>query len=101
MKTIQDLIKTLELAGIEVAKENGRERLHYYPRPDGKVWDCYYFAIKDLDFSIEVLETEPAPKEFEIEFKDYCDYETFEAQWEEVETFLIDLLKDFPVHIYF
>lgn len=99
MKTIQDLVQTLERAGIEVSKENERDLPNYYPKKDGKVFDYYWFSVKDLDFRIAVLETEPEQKEFDVDFQDYCDYETWEEQSEEVYNFLCEILKDFPVII--
>jgi hypothetical protein len=99
MKTIHELVQTLEEANIEVFKENEREVLNYYPKKDGKVFDFYTFSVKGLDFKIAVLETSPTPEVFEVEFQDYCDRETFEEQSEEVYTFLTKVLKDFPITI--
>ena len=99
MKTIQELVQTLEAAGVQVSKENGRERCNFYPRKDGVVFDFYTFGVKDLDFQIAVPENELYTEEFDIEFKDYCDRETFEEQSEEVYNFLTETLKDFPIII--
>jgi hypothetical protein len=99
MKTIHELVQTLEEAGIEVSKENARERLNYYSSKSGVEFDFYRFNVKDLDFQIVVPENESTLEEFEIDFADYCDYETFEEQSEEVYNFLTETLKDFPVII--